>query len=119
MSVSVCTNMYVHVCIRVCLHQGTKIKILPSQQTVSLSPTLHYCCIFFFVLSELKMLQKRGAALVLITAEILLIRNKGRSVRDLTQNQRQHYFPMDIKRLAKEAKMMRQMSCEVCFRPQW
>jgi hypothetical protein len=51
------------------------------------------------------MLQNR-AVLVLITAEILLIRNKGSSVRDLPQNQRKHYFPMDIKRLAKEAKMM-------------
>lgn len=52
------------------------------------------------------MLQNWGVTLVLITTEILLIRNKGRSVRDLSQNQRQHYFPMDIKRLAKEAKMM-------------
>ena len=62
--------------------------------------------VVFFFLSESKMLQKWGIALVLITTEILLIRNKGRSVRDLPQNQRQHYFPMDIKRLAKEAKMM-------------
>lgn len=52
------------------------------------------------------MLQNRRVVLILITAEILLIRNKGRSVRDLPQNQRQHYFSMVIKRLAKEAKMM-------------
>lgn len=61
----------------------------------------------FFVLSESKLLQNRGAALVLITAEILLIRNKGRSAGDLPQNQRQRYFPVVIKRPAKEAKMMR------------
>lgn len=104
-------------CVYVCT-KALKLKYCQVSKQLGSAP-LYIIVVFFFVLSELKMLQKRGAALVLITAEILLIRNKGRSVRDLTQNQRQHYFPMDIKRLAKEAKMMRQMSCEVCFRPQW
>lgn len=76
------------------------LKTQPSQLTESFLDPIHVVVIFFF-LSESKMLQSCGAAFVLITIEILLIRNKGRSVRDLPPNQRQHYFPMDIKRLEK------------------
>lgn len=96
------TSTYVYARIDVCV--CTKVlrlcKIQTSQLIESFLEPLHVIVVFFF-LSESKMLQNCGAALVLITAKILLIRNKGRSVRDLSPNQRRHYFPMHIKRLEK------------------
>lgn len=75
-------------------------KTQPSQLTESFLDSLHVIVVFFF-LSESKMLRNCGTALILITTEILLIRNQGRNVRDLSPNQRRHYFPMDFKRLEK------------------
>lgn len=100
-----CVYRYVHMCV----HTHTKMlklfKIQSSQLIESFLAPLYINVVFFF-LSKLKKLQNWGTALVLITTEIMLIRNKGRSFKGLRENQRQYYFPMDIKRLAKEAKMM-------------